>query len=285
MYFETVPNLSRFTKQPKEGYHFIIYNTLKFTCNKVLNKNILQERAKRKAVAVGRPFLDNGAFNDLIKKQIQTNKPLFVSRYGNSELVACFYAKIRHEGIIDQISDSLLYKAKSGPGVFPQNEEVYLLFAEEYTKALTNADLNAYWGNVLMEEYMIDCYEPKSCQQYAMRALEPFQYADPWTLALKGKKLLIVHPFADLIESQYKRMNEIFPNRCILPLCDLRVVKAVQSNGDAIPDGLNSWKDALDFLYDECMKEDFDIEWNQDLFWKCWKRMRGVGEIAQCPNT
>lgn len=259
MYLRTVPHLSRFTRNPKEGFHFVVYNMLKFSSDKIMRRNVFLERAKRKSVAIDRPFLDNETFNDHIKAKIESKEPLFVCRYGNSELVACFYAKIRREGIIDQISDSLLYKAKSGPGVFPQNEDTYLEFAEEYTKALTNADLNAYWGNVLMEEYMIDHYEPQNCKQYAMRALEPFQYTEPWTMAMEGVKLLIVHPYAELIKSQYQRITDVFPDRCVIPSCNIRVVKAIQSNGDEIPEGFSSWKGALDFLYNECLQEEFDI--------------------------
>ncbi len=110
-----------------------------------------------------------------------------------------------------------------------------------------------------MEEFMIEKFMKKDCKQYAMRALEPFQYEKPWTCALKGKKVLIVHPFAEIIESQYKRRHEIFPGKEILPQCDLSVIKAIQSSGEAIPDEYNDWYEALNSLYQKCMEIDFDI--------------------------
>lgn len=93
---------------------------------------------------------------------------------------------MRNQGILDCINSNLLKTAKTGPGVFPEKEKVYLQFADTYIEALKNADMNAYWGSVLMEEYLIDTFIKKDCVQYAMRALEPFQYDDPWTLALAG---------------------------------------------------------------------------------------------------
>ena len=92
-----------------------------------------------------------------------------------------------------------------------------------------------------------------------MRALEPFPYDEPWTMALRGKKVLVVHPFAELIESQYRNRHAIFPEKKILPDCELMTVKAVQSSGKTYPEGVNDWFEALDILYNRCMKKDFEV--------------------------
>ena len=126
-------------------------------------------------------------------------------------------------------------------------------------QALENADLNAYWGSVLMEEYLIDKTMRKDCVQYAMRALEPFQYGEPWTEALRGQNVLVVHPFAELIEKQYLRRGEIFPEKEILPDFNLTVVKAVQSSGETVPQEYQNWSEALDALYARCMEREFDV--------------------------
>ena len=174
-------------------------------------------------------------------------------------MTACFYALLRKRGILEDTSDMLLKTAKTGPGVFPEKEDMYLEFTDTYMRALENADLNAYWGSVLMEEYLIDKVMRKDCIQYAMRALEPFQYDAPWTTSLKGRNVLVVHPFAELIERQYKRRNEIFPEKEILPDCSLKVVKAIQSSAETIPQEFKNWSEALNALYNQCMDQNFDV--------------------------
>ena len=69
----------------------------------------------------------------------------------------------------------------------------------------------------------------------------------------------MIHPFAELIESQYKKRDALFPNKEILPECDLKTVKAIQSSGETIPREFQNWNDALDALYDQCMKQSFKV--------------------------
>ena len=71
--------------------------------------------------------------------------------------------------------------------------------------------------------------------------------------------MLVVHPFAELIESQYQRRKEIFPNKEIMPKCNLKVVKAIQSSGETVPEEYKDWSEALDALYSRCMEEQFDV--------------------------
>ena len=186
MYINTVPKLYRMLKYPKMMIHFCGINFAKFALDKMTGTSLFLNKAKNCKRAVGRSFINNDGFNEILKQKIRSGEPFFCCRYGNSELTACFYALMREKGILDHITAELLKKAKTGPGVFPEKEDTYLSFAKIYAEALKNADLNAYWGTVLMEEYLVDQIMGKGCVQYAMRALEPFQYSEPWTLALGG---------------------------------------------------------------------------------------------------
>ena len=45
-----------------------------------------------------------------------------------------------------------------------------------------------------------------------------FSQQHPWTYSLKGKKILVVHPFSETIESQYKnKKKKLFKNSEVLP--------------------------------------------------------------------
>lgn len=259
MYVWSISNPMKLLRHPRVLYHFYFLNLIKITVNKILKKNIFLNNAKRVKSVVRKTLVDNEHFNIIITNYITSSEPFFCCRYGNSELVACFYADIFRKGAIHQIGHELLRKAKTGPGVFPETKSMYLGFAEMYTSALRLADMNAYWGNVIMEEYMIDAYMPSNCTQYVMRALEPFWYDYPWTYALRNKKVLIVHPFVEMILTQYKKRKEVFPNKDILPNMDLKVVKAIQSNGETIPTEYKNWLDALDALTQQCLQQDFEV--------------------------
>ena len=90
--------------------------------------------------------------------------------------------------------------------------------------------------------------------------LEPWSAPDhPWSAALKGKKVLVIHPFADTIIAQYKRREKIFPGTDILPVFDLRVLKAVQTVAEEIDDRFETWFDALEWMYNEALKINFDV--------------------------
>ena len=87
-----------------------------------------------------------------------------------------------------------------------------------------------------------------------------FSQQHPWTYSLKGKKILVVHPFSETIESQYKnKKKKLFKNSEVLPeFASLQTIKAVQSIAGN-PVGFDTWFDALDWMKSEIDKKDFDI--------------------------
>lgn len=92
-----------------------------------------------------------------------------------------------------------------------------------------------------------------------LQYLEPFWCENPWTVALKGKKVVVVHPFARLIEMQYhENKDHLFVNHNILPNFDLRTVQAVQSLGGE-DNGFKDWFEALEWMKSEIDCEDYDI--------------------------
>ena len=87
---------------------------------------------------------------------------------------------------------------------------------------------------------------------------DPFVTSRPWSRVLKGKKVVVIHPFAELIEAQYARRSDLFDNKDVLPDFELRTVKAVQSLGGD-NQGFKDWFDALEWMKREIGKADFDI--------------------------
>lgn len=96
------------------------------------------------------------------------------------------------------------------------------------------------------------------CKMVQLESLYPFFVEKPWMLAIKGRKVLVVHPFKETIESQYRNRKKIFSNPDYLPDFDLIVYKSVQSiAGEMTP--YNDWFEALDKMKMDIAAIDFDV--------------------------
>lgn len=84
----------------------------------------------------------------------------------------------------------------------------------------------------------------------------PFRFSSPWTMSLKEKKVLVISPFADLIENQYKNRRRLFPsNELFLPDFDLKTLKAVDTAGENWKySGYQTWTDALIAMEEQIKK-------------------------------
>ena len=113
------------------------------------------------------------------------------------------------------------------------------------------------WFN-FMEDYVYSCYGPQKQQCIYLKTLEPFWFDRPWSSALEGKRVLVIHPFEETIRQQYEKRKELFKDPQVLPEFDLITLKAVQSIGGK-SDKFSSWFDALEWMYQQAMAIDFDI--------------------------
>lgn len=77
----------------------------------------------------------------------------------------------------------------------------------------------------------------------------------------KGKKVLVIHPFAETIKKQYEKREHLFENPDILPEFEkLTVIKAVQSiAGNSSETGFKDWFEALDFMKNQMDQSDYEI--------------------------
>ena len=98
----------------------------------------------------------------------------------------------------------------------------------------------------------------KRCKKIPLKDLSPFENTPPWTRALYGKKVLVIHPFEKTIKKQYKNRTNLFKNQEILPNFELITFKAVQTIGGE-NEKFNDWFEALNYMKKRISKIDFDI--------------------------
>lgn len=195
--------------------------------------------------------------NDWIADRIASGAPLMCARYGATELEAVWcYDESAGVGLKERAE--LLERMKNNAGFFPKDEGYMRKFSDAMKEASKDADLIGVWFNP-MEDYVVKKYAPSS-RLCHLRGLEPWYVERPWTRALEGKRVVIVHPFDETIRNQYQKRELLFQNEFILPrLKSLYTVRAVQSAGEEQGDGFEDWFEALEWMYGEVMKLDFDV--------------------------
>jgi len=204
--------------------------------------------------------------SSIIQDCINKDQPCMIARFGAFEIsTICNYQAIISEkhSIINFIkgkteqwwwNEKTIDLMESNAGFFPSNPDTCALFAKRMIDDTKELDILALWTGKEKQMPL-----PESCQYIPLLMLEPYWSKKPWTKALEGKKVVVVHPFAELITSQYKNhSHDLFGNPDILPEFQLRVVKAVQSIGGE-SNGFKDWFDALHWMEKEIDKEDYDI--------------------------
>lgn len=130
------------------------------------------------------------------------------------------------------------------------------LFYECYRESCAELDIAAMLMN-RDEDYFFHKYA-ENPDYICLTTLEPYYAENPWSAALRGKKVLVISPFAETIEAQYDNRSKLFKNQNILPDFELVTLKAVQSLGDNT-EGFETWFDALSHMEEAIKSFDFDI--------------------------
>lgn len=202
----------------------------------------------------GVDYRDESQMASIIADALRWKKPLCIGKIGGNEATVM---KSYYLGTAKQIKlafDRLCHFA----GFFPNEytEEDIRGYVEVQSDAISELDM------IIDYEKEFEDYLLKKCggvKKVWVDRIGSWNQDIPWTRELAGYRVVVVHPYAELIESQYKRRAEIYKGTDVLPEFELRVIKAVQTIADTPDSRFGNWFEALDWMYQEVMKEDFDI--------------------------
>ncbi len=206
--------------------------------------------------------------NDKIFALLTSDAPCMISRFGTTELncinnYLCVKSnKSYFSRLIDYITDNThtpwwntdhFQAMLNYSGIFPPSQEVSERFSERYFQDIPLIDLLGSFQ--YYEKFM-----PLRSDVYRVQleTLYPFFVERPWTNALKGKKVLVVHLFDFSIRSQYEKRHSLFDNPDVLPDFELITLRAVLSGAGA-KTPFNDWFEALKYMEDKITNIDFDI--------------------------
>ncbi len=201
-----------------------------------------------------RSFLSDDEGNKIIYNAILDGKPFVAGRFGSTELSIMTGREARENKRYAACDDNRLCDLS---GFFPNDKKAIDRFCVEMKKDIGLVDLLASWY-LPMEEYFVARYMPYA-RISGLVCVEPYAFEVPWSAALKGKKVLVVHPFARSIKRQYDRREKIYPGTDILPPFELKVIKAVQTIAGEKDERFRDWFEALEYMKERMQENDFDI--------------------------
>lgn len=201
----------------------------------------------------GYSILDASNGNENIKNIVLADKPSMVARCGATEM-RCVGEYL----VTGSFSDTIQREISELSGVFPATDSFLKQFCEHYMECVGQSDILALWG-VGAECKVVKAKCNAETKYVHLTALEPYYFDQPWSAALKGKNVLVVHPFDESIRKQYENRDKLFVNPDVLPeFASLTCIRAVQSIAGQKTQ-FETWFDALDYMKKQIKESDFDI--------------------------
>lgn len=220
-----------------------------------------------KSSTYDRGITDPDKASELIYNLLASGKPCMVARYGAFELASVInYLGVKNakHSCLKYISGKspqwwwnkrLMKFMQSNAGFFPSTESNLMRFGDLMLEDSKLVDILGSWqkGEFFLSSVLT---EAKKIQ---LMYLDPYWSKKPWSRVLEGKKVLVVHPFAESIKSQYEKRKYLFKVQDTLPdFKSLEVIKAIQSIGGE-SNGYKDWFEALEYMMSEIDKHDYDV--------------------------
>jgi hypothetical protein len=226
-----------------------------FSGRKIITKNLNFDLEDQKA-------------SDYIKESLLKGTPLMIARLGSIELRAIvrYYWKIYDphkisnyiKGNIQEFwwdKEENIKPLAINAGFFPSTKKNIDQFCGLMLDDIKHIDILGSW---LPNELVISDFLTQSVK-IPLKDLEPYYHKNPWSEVLKGKKVLVIHPFTKSIERQYKKHDKLFSDSRVLPQFELKTIKAIQSIAGQKPENIETWFEALELMKNKISETDFDI--------------------------
>jgi hypothetical protein len=190
-------------------------------------------------------FGDNAKIREYIAATLAANKNFVIPRISGIENnVACFArAAAERRGAIPGVEaylQGIVPAMKRNAGVALSNRGAMLRYADGYLRAFEQCEMFAAWeswGDCIphiadSHRFMMERYGSTREVVWAY-SLDVFNYikAEPWTLALRGKRVLVVSAFAESIRAKIPVREKIY-GVDLFPECEITVILPPQTQGD-----------------------------------------------------
>ena len=222
----------------------------------ILNKNerhkFISKHQPRESIYGNKKIVYGENTQEIIKSKLSSDDPCLIGRFGLTEFKVLYSYLFKHSKYSKRLYNMMC-------SVYPVSRENLDKYAQGMLNLTPNIDVLCCWA---------DPDEAKYCKKYCKQdteyinlyALNSIVYSNPWTSALKGKKVLVINPFDETIKEQYAKRELLFDNPEILPDFELMTLKPpyiTKENIQSQP--YSSWFEALDVMKKQIETYDFDI--------------------------
>ena len=235
---------------------YMNYRGKEFVRQREIKKQGLLAYANSIKKYADREVLGAEAINEYIFNKIVEGVPFLAARFGATELLNMRMLEFPIQG--QKNSEKAFDQLCLWSGFFPNDKVLNKQFTELMKYSAKNIDVLAIWFQAF-EDYYIKLLMSKDIKCTYLLNFEPWAASKPWTEALEGKNVLVIHPFAETIQKQYMKRELIFPGTNILPEFNLKTIKAVQTLAGNNDERFATWFEALEWMYSEAMKMEFDV--------------------------
>lgn len=226
-----------------------------FQCN-IMNRymdstELRHLREKRYQKYLNNLMITQQEANEYIRDRIVSQQPLAVCRNGMAETTFC--TQLIHDEIM-----GAKYSLEHAMAVnFDKNLNQIEHYKAIISEAYREADIICGWYNIPMEEVLLK--EWALCASIANTKIVGILDNEIWHAALADKKVLVISPFKEAIELQYQKRTLLHKDPNYLPAFDLKAVQAVWWYSGGRDKRFRTWFEVFDYLYEEGMKQDFDV--------------------------
>jgi len=217
-------------------------------------------------------FDNNKKMFDYIVQKIDRDEAFIIPRVSGIENNVAVFSRVIHKKLhhdIDQMQkyiQNTLKSMKNNAGILLTNQNSILYYSNLYLSAFDQCEIYASWepqGDYIQHishshSYMLHNYKEKRRIWAYNFDIFHYIYNNPWTWALKKKRILLISPFVETLKQQIPIRRRMYDNIDLFPECDFVYLKPPQTHADQPAEDFSiefdKFKDNVNELLDQ-----FDI--------------------------
>lgn len=217
-------------------------------------------------------FDDNNIIREYIASKIERKENFIIPRISGIENNFAVFPLLypncngNERQYIESYYKNVKYAMKNNAGIKLSNMESIQKYSNLYLDAFKNCEIFCGWdvqGNYL--EHIRDTHYHlqrlhSSKKMIWSYALDIFHYihSNPWTWALRGKRVLIISPFEDSIRQQIPIRTQLYDGIDLFPECEFITIKPPMTHG--IEESLEFDEELKIFYYQlDKLKDSYDV--------------------------
>lgn len=191
-------------------------------------------------------FDDNKILHDYISSKLMQNQHFIIPRISGIENNVAVFAHTIHQQLHHDIEPLIAYIKKTLPamknnaGIKLSQEDSVIYYSNLYLSAFDHCDLLGGWepqgdyiGHIAQSHaFMQNYYKNKQFIWAYVFDIFHYIYNQPWTQALKGKRILLISPFQETLQEQIIIRKQIYDGVDLFPDCKFITLKPPQTQAD-----------------------------------------------------